>query len=331
MAHGLEGRTPLLDPVVGDFGFCLPEGLKLARGRGKYLMRRWLEEHVPNSPAFARKKGFTVPVGDWIAARSDELGPLVAGDPPSRRSPRQTRSRPSSRAATGTLWRPPGASCSSPCGIAGTSAASPPTAMSSNAWLILSDSLQLRVGQLRVGTSRMNEGCAQTTMLILPGLGDSGLSHWQTLWQISTPGARRVEQRMRTIRCCPNGSDTLQEAVVRAPSPVVLVATAWLRPGRPLGAQRRHRTRRRRHAGGAGRRRAGSPGRRPPPGAWRRFPATPCRSPPWSSPAATTAMSTSRAPGNSPRPGAPNSSMSAAPAISTANRASAPGPRAGIC
>jgi asparagine synthase (glutamine-hydrolysing) len=81
MAHGLEGRTPLLDPVVGDFGFCLPQDLKLARGRGKYLMRRWLEEHVPDSPAFARKKGFTVPVGDWIASRGAALGPLVAGDP----------------------------------------------------------------------------------------------------------------------------------------------------------------------------------------------------------------------------------------------------------
>ncbi|MDR3436337.1 asparagine synthase (glutamine-hydrolyzing) [Telmatospirillum sp.] len=81
MAHGLEGRTPLLDPVVGDFGFCLPEDLKLARGRGKYLMRRWLEEHVPNAPAFARKKGFTVPVGDWIATQGEKLGLLVANDP----------------------------------------------------------------------------------------------------------------------------------------------------------------------------------------------------------------------------------------------------------
>ena len=81
MAHGLEGRTPLLDPVVGDFGFCLPEELKLRRGRGKYLMRRWLEEHVQDSPAFAKKKGFTVPVGDWIAGQGEKLGPLVAADP----------------------------------------------------------------------------------------------------------------------------------------------------------------------------------------------------------------------------------------------------------
>ncbi|MTJ79574.1 MAG: alpha/beta hydrolase [Telmatospirillum sp.] len=64
----------------------------------------------------------------------------------------------------------------------------------------------------------------QTTMLILPGLGDSGLSHWQTLWQISTPGARRVEQEDWDRPDLPRWVDTLQEAVVTAPSPVVLVA-----------------------------------------------------------------------------------------------------------
>jgi asparagine synthase (glutamine-hydrolysing) len=81
MAHGMEGRTPLLDPVVADFGFRLPQELKLARRRGKYLMRRWLEDHVADSPAFARKKGFTVPVGDWISTAGDRLGPMVAKDP----------------------------------------------------------------------------------------------------------------------------------------------------------------------------------------------------------------------------------------------------------
>lgn len=81
MAHGLEGRTPLLDPVVAEFGFRLPQELKLGRGRGKYLLRRWLEEDVAGAPSFARKKGFTVPVGDWIRTAGDRLGPLVAADP----------------------------------------------------------------------------------------------------------------------------------------------------------------------------------------------------------------------------------------------------------
>jgi asparagine synthase (glutamine-hydrolysing) len=81
MAHGLEGRTPMLDPVVGAFGFRLPQELKIARGRGKYLLRRWLEDHVPEARAFARKKGFTVPVADWIRRQGRRLGPLVAADP----------------------------------------------------------------------------------------------------------------------------------------------------------------------------------------------------------------------------------------------------------
>lgn len=64
----------------------------------------------------------------------------------------------------------------------------------------------------------------QTTMLILPGLGDSGLSHWQTLWQLSVPGASRVEQEDFNTPVLPEWVDSLQEAVVAAPSPVVLVA-----------------------------------------------------------------------------------------------------------
>jgi asparagine synthase (glutamine-hydrolysing) len=78
MAHGVEGRTPFLDPNVADFAFRLPDELKLRRGLGKWLLRRWLGEHVPAAEPFARKRGFTVPVGDWIQRRSVQLGPLVA-------------------------------------------------------------------------------------------------------------------------------------------------------------------------------------------------------------------------------------------------------------
>jgi len=81
MAHGLEGRTPLLDPVIADFAFRLPQRLKLRHRRGKYLLRRWLEQHVPQSLPFARKRGFTAPVADWIRERGEALGPLVAADP----------------------------------------------------------------------------------------------------------------------------------------------------------------------------------------------------------------------------------------------------------
>ena len=81
MAHGLEGRTPFLDPVVAEFGFRLPNNLKIGQGRGKFLLRRWLQTHLPEAAPFARKKGFTVPVGDWIRPAGGRLGQLVAADP----------------------------------------------------------------------------------------------------------------------------------------------------------------------------------------------------------------------------------------------------------
>ncbi len=81
MHFGLEGRTPLLDREVSDFGFTLPNRLKLRRGQGKYILRRWLAGHNEVSQPFAKKRGFTVPVGEWIAGEAGRLGPLVAQEP----------------------------------------------------------------------------------------------------------------------------------------------------------------------------------------------------------------------------------------------------------
>jgi asparagine synthase (glutamine-hydrolysing) len=73
MAHGLEGRTPFLDPEVAAFAFHLPDALKV-RGRfGKILLRKWLERHCPAASPWARKQGFTVPVATWIAPRAADL------------------------------------------------------------------------------------------------------------------------------------------------------------------------------------------------------------------------------------------------------------------
>lgn len=78
MKHGLEGRTPFLDPVVADFAFRLPDSLKIKGGLGKHLLRKWLAQHLPEAEPFARKRGFTVPVGEWISSRAAALGPLMA-------------------------------------------------------------------------------------------------------------------------------------------------------------------------------------------------------------------------------------------------------------
>jgi len=83
MAHGLEGRTPLLDLEVARVAYGLPDRLKVAgrKGKGKYLLRRWLQQNLPEADPFSRKRGFTVPVGEWIAGKAERLAPLVAGQP----------------------------------------------------------------------------------------------------------------------------------------------------------------------------------------------------------------------------------------------------------
>jgi asparagine synthase (glutamine-hydrolysing) len=78
MAHGLEGRTPFLDSVVAEFAFRLPDGLKIRGSLGKYILRRWLEKALPASDPFAKKRGFTVPVADWLMPRARALAPLIS-------------------------------------------------------------------------------------------------------------------------------------------------------------------------------------------------------------------------------------------------------------
>ena len=81
MAHGVEGRTPFLDPAVVDFGYSLPDSLKVRDGLGKVVLRHWLDRHCPAAKAFARKRGFSVPVADWIRPRGADIGRLVAASP----------------------------------------------------------------------------------------------------------------------------------------------------------------------------------------------------------------------------------------------------------
>ena len=81
MAHGVEGRTPLLDPAVAAVSYRLGDDLKVRDGQGKYLLRRWLAEHLPEAKPFSPKRGFTVPVVEWIRTRGSDLGELVARQP----------------------------------------------------------------------------------------------------------------------------------------------------------------------------------------------------------------------------------------------------------
>jgi asparagine synthase (glutamine-hydrolysing) len=77
MAHGLEGRTPFLDPQVAAFAFPLADRFKVRGRYGKWLLRKWLERACPAAEPWARKQGFTVPVDTWIAPRAADIAPRL--------------------------------------------------------------------------------------------------------------------------------------------------------------------------------------------------------------------------------------------------------------
>lgn len=79
MAHGLEGRTPFLDEEVARFAFSLPDHLKQQGRCGKYLLKRWLDQRCALAQPFAKKSGFTVPVGVWIADDHQALSAFLSG------------------------------------------------------------------------------------------------------------------------------------------------------------------------------------------------------------------------------------------------------------
>ncbi|WP_151702273.1 asparagine synthase (glutamine-hydrolyzing) [Nitrincola alkalilacustris] len=68
MAYGVEGRVPFLDHRLVLFGLSLPDQLKRQGRIGKIIPRRWLEQNLQSAAQQGRKKGFTVPVRDWLQA-----------------------------------------------------------------------------------------------------------------------------------------------------------------------------------------------------------------------------------------------------------------------
>jgi asparagine synthase (glutamine-hydrolysing) len=66
MSVALETRVPFLDKDVVEFAARIPPGMKLRDGRGKWLVRQVLYQHVPAELVDRPKTGFSIPIDDWL-------------------------------------------------------------------------------------------------------------------------------------------------------------------------------------------------------------------------------------------------------------------------
>lgn len=80
MYHGLEARSPFLDQNLWEFGARLPYDRRLRKFRLKSVLRELAERRLGPRVANAGKKGFLIPVQQWLAGRWRESAEKVFQD-----------------------------------------------------------------------------------------------------------------------------------------------------------------------------------------------------------------------------------------------------------
>ncbi len=74
MHYSLEVRAPFLDRDLVSFLLSLPADLKYRDGKGKWILRKLMQDRLPSSILAKKKRGFAPPVAQWL---SGALKPLV--------------------------------------------------------------------------------------------------------------------------------------------------------------------------------------------------------------------------------------------------------------
>lgn len=74
MAVSLEVRAPFLDPRVAQFAASIPLEYKLKGNKGKYILKKAMENILPKNILHRPKKGFGIPIAEWLRGR---LNPLM--------------------------------------------------------------------------------------------------------------------------------------------------------------------------------------------------------------------------------------------------------------
>jgi len=80
MHYAIETRSPLLDQKLWEFAARLPFSLRLHKGNLKAILREIASRRLGPEIASRRKRGFTVPVQEWLAGRwRGELEEIASG------------------------------------------------------------------------------------------------------------------------------------------------------------------------------------------------------------------------------------------------------------
>lgn len=66
MGVSLEAREPLLDHRLLEFAWRLPMSFKIRNGAGKWILKQALYRHVPAELIDRPKRGFAVPLAEWL-------------------------------------------------------------------------------------------------------------------------------------------------------------------------------------------------------------------------------------------------------------------------
>jgi asparagine synthase (glutamine-hydrolysing) len=66
MAHSVEARSPLLSKDLIEFAALIPTNLRLRGYTTKYLLKKLAARYVPPEIVYRKKRGFVMPVGNWL-------------------------------------------------------------------------------------------------------------------------------------------------------------------------------------------------------------------------------------------------------------------------
>ena len=77
MTFSMEGRTPFIDKKLFNKLFYISDKEKIYNGVSKFYIRKFLNSNIQNYNFFEKKKGFTVPISEWIPKKINNLRELL--------------------------------------------------------------------------------------------------------------------------------------------------------------------------------------------------------------------------------------------------------------